>query len=120
ELPDHVEAAATAREVTRHQLADWGIGEETVFAAELVVSELVTNAVRHGAPPIRLRLLLDRGMTCELYDGGSAAPHLRQARPSDESGRGLFIVSEVADRWGVRFTDSGKVVWTEQELSDRP
>ncbi|MBD0420294.1 SpoIIE family protein phosphatase [Streptomyces sp. TRM S81-3] len=116
ELTGSDQAASIAREAAVQRLADWGIGQETAFATELVVSELVTNAVRHGAPPVRLRLILDRNLTCEVRDHGSAAPHLRHAGPSDESGRGLYIVSQLTDRWGVRFADGGKVIWAEQTL----
>ncbi|WP_103508400.1 SpoIIE family protein phosphatase [Streptomyces sp. SM13] len=107
----------TARVLVRDRLQGWGLDEDTVDATELIVSELVTNAVRYGTPPLRLRLLLDSTLTCEVHDGSTAAPHLRHARTVDEGGRGLFIVSRLASHWGARHGPDGKVLWTEQELS---
>ncbi|MFE7139197.1 SpoIIE family protein phosphatase [Streptomyces sp. NPDC057644] len=111
---------ATARVLVRDRLQGWGLDEDTVEATELIVSELVTNAVRYGTPPLRLRLLLDSTLTCEVHDGSTAAPHLRHARTVDEGGRGLFIVSRLASHWGARHGPDGKVLWTEQELPDGP
>lgn len=114
DLPDGPEASAEARTAARRVLAGWHADGDTVEAAELIVSELVTNAVRYGAPPVRLRLLhADGRLTCEVHDTGTAAPHLRHARTADEGGRGLFIVSQLADRWGARHTAAGKILWTE-------
>ncbi|MFJ5046679.1 SpoIIE family protein phosphatase [Streptomyces sp. NPDC088719] len=107
---------ATARVLVRDRLQGWGLDEDTVEATELIVSELVTNAVRYGTPPLRLRLLLDSTLTCEVHDGSTASPHLRHARTVDEGGRGLFIVSRLASHWGARHGPDGKVLWTEQEL----
>ncbi|MFZ4264092.1 SpoIIE family protein phosphatase [Streptomyces arboris] len=107
---------ATARLLVRDRLLGWGLDEDTVDATELIVSELVTNAVRYGTPPLRLRLLLDTSLTCEVHDGSTASPHLRHARTVDEGGRGLFIVSRLATHWGARHGPDGKVLWTEQDL----
>ncbi|MFD3748826.1 SpoIIE family protein phosphatase [Streptomyces cyaneofuscatus] len=107
---------ATARLLVRDRLQGWGLDEDTVDATELIVSELVTNAVRYGTPPLRLRLLLDTSLTCEVHDGSTASPHLRHARTVDEGGRGLFIVSRLAAHWGARHGPDGKVLWTEQDL----
>ncbi|MFJ6804656.1 SpoIIE family protein phosphatase [Streptomyces anulatus] len=109
---------ATARVLVRDRLQGWGLGEDTVEATELIVSELVTNAVRYGTPPLRLRLLLDSTLTCEVHDGSPASPHLRHARTVDEGGRGLFIVSRLASHWGARHGPDGKVLWTEQDLPE--
>ncbi|MDQ0986268.1 SpoIIE family protein phosphatase [Streptomyces sp. V2I9] len=118
DLDQDLTAPATARALVRDRLRDWGLDEDTVEATELIVSELVTNAVRYGTPPLRLRLLLDATLTCEVHDGSTAAPHLRHARTVDEDGRGLFIVSRLASHWGARRGRDGKVLWTEQELPD--
>lgn len=106
---------ATARELTLGQLAAWGL-EEKSFTTELIVSELVTNAVRYGGGPIRLRLIRDAVLICEVSDTNSTAPRMRRARVLDEGGRGLLLVAQIAHRWGSRPTDSGKVIWAEETL----
>ncbi|MGW7041875.1 SpoIIE family protein phosphatase [Streptomyces avermitilis] len=111
------ESVAVARRRTRGQLAAWGVDDETAFNTQLIVSELVTNAVRYGSPPFELRLIHDRTLTCEVRDAGSAAPHLRHAGTADEGGRGLFITAQLAQAWGTRYTPPGKTIWTEQALS---
>ncbi|MGX1544402.1 SpoIIE family protein phosphatase [Streptomyces adustus] len=112
-LPTRNEAAPLARSATRHQLATWNVEEEEAFTAELVVSELVGNAVRYGASPLQLRLVLDRHLTCEVCDGAQCAPHLKHARTVDEDGRGLFIIASLADNWGTRYGPDGKTVWAQ-------
>ncbi|MGW3630335.1 SpoIIE family protein phosphatase [Streptomyces sp. NPDC005122] len=117
-LPSDPEAAPLARRAARRQLEVWGVDEETAFTTELIVSELVGNAIRHGAPPLRLRLILDRMLTCEVSDGATSAPHVKHARTVDETGRGLFIVASLAAQWGSRHHRHGKTVWAEQPLQD--
>ncbi|MEU1601200.1 ATP-binding protein [Streptomyces sp. NPDC005708] len=90
--------------------------EETAYTTEMIVSELVTNAVRYGTPPLRLRLIKDRTLTCEVHDGNPLAPRLRHAKTIDEGGRGLFIIAQLAQNWGVRYSPDGKTVWAEQIL----
>ncbi|MET7458040.1 SpoIIE family protein phosphatase [Streptomyces sp. NPDC005574] len=109
-------AVAVARQRTGHQLAKWDVDDETAFNTRLIVSELVTNAVRYGSPPLELRLILDRTLTCEVRDAGSDVPLLRHAAGIDEGGRGLFITAQLARAWGVRYTAPGKTIWTEQAL----
>lgn len=115
-LTDDLTEAATARRHARRTLEEWNVDEDTAAATELIVSELVTNALRYGSPPLRLRLIKDRALTCEVHDGSATSPHLRHARTGDEGGRGLFIVAQLSERWGTRYTASGKTVWTEQNL----
>lgn len=106
---------AEARALAVRKLVDWGLdglAEDT----ELIVSELVTNAVRYGLPPLSLRLLRDRELICEVTDGSSTTPHMRLADPTDEGGRGLFLVMHLAGRWGTRFAARGKTIWANQEL----
>ncbi|TQJ46819.1 SpoIIE family protein phosphatase [Streptomyces sp. SLBN-115] len=112
--PDPARVAAT-RQAATEQLTAWGL-EEAAFVTELVVSELVTNAIRYGAPPIRLRLIRDRSLICEVSDGSSTSPHLRRAHAFDEGGRGLLLVAQLTQRWGSRQTDRGKTIWAEQSL----
>lgn len=106
-------AVADARALATRQLAVWGLGD-LAFTTELVVSELVTNAIRYGAGPIRLRLIHDTRLICEVSDTGQTAPRLRRARTFDEGGRGLFLVAQLTDRWGTRYTPDGKTIWAEQ------
>ncbi|MEU0674773.1 SpoIIE family protein phosphatase [Streptomyces sp. NPDC006172] len=113
--PDPAEVAAT-RQAATERLTAWGL-EETAFVTELVVSELVTNAIRYGEPPIQLRLIRDRTLICEVSDGSSTSPHLRRAHAFDEGGRGLLLVAQLTQRWGSRQTTRGKTIWCEQSLS---
>ncbi|KKD03021.1 SpoIIE family protein phosphatase [Streptomyces sp. WM6386] len=106
---------ADARQAATEQLTAWGL-DEAGFVTELVVSELVTNAIRYGAPPIQLRLIRDRTLICEVSDGSSTSPHLRRAHAYDEGGRGLLLVAQLTQRWGSRQTGAGKTIWAEQPL----
>ncbi|GAA1732570.1 SpoIIE family protein phosphatase [Streptomyces yatensis] len=115
DIPADAAAVAEARRNTTGQLLAWGL-EEAVFTTELIVSELVTNAIRYGRPPIRLRLIRDRSLICEVSDASNTAPHLRRARLFDEGGRGLMLVAQLATRWGTRQGADGKTIWVEQDL----
>lgn len=86
------------------------------FTTELVVSELVTNAIRYASAPIQLRLIQDGTLICEVSDASNTAPHLRRARTFDEGGRGLFLVAQLSRRWGTRHRTNGKTIWAEQAL----
>ncbi|AVZ76747.1 hypothetical protein SLUN_35700 [Streptomyces lunaelactis] len=118
-IPHHPEAVATARAHALRQLTDWNLAEDSL-TTEVIVSELVTNAIRYGTPPVHLRLIKDHTLTCEVSDTSPAAPHLRHARTVDEGGRGLFIVAQLAQHWGTRYTQHGKTIWTEQPLGGPP
>jgi len=104
-----------ARAAVIDQLTAWGL-DELAFTTELVASELITNALRHATGPVHLRLLRDRALICEVFDGSSTSPRLRRARTEDEGGRGLFLVAQLTERWGTRYTADGKIIWTEQPL----
>ncbi|MFE9454734.1 SpoIIE family protein phosphatase [Streptomyces sp. NPDC006739] len=108
---------ARARSLSRDQLAAWGVDEAASFVVELVVSELVTNAIRYGGAPVCLRLIQERGLIVEVSDGGHTSPHLRRAAMEDEGGRGLFLVAQLTRSWGTRYTSRGKTIWTEVPLS---
>ncbi|WP_405665901.1 SpoIIE family protein phosphatase [Streptomyces sp. NBC_01166] len=113
EFPADMERVADARAETAGQLTRWGL-DELVFTTELIVSELVTNAMRYAGGPVLLRLIKDRRLICEVSDTSQTQPHLRRARLTDEGGRGLFLVAQLTHRWGSRYTASGKTIWTEQ------
>ncbi|MGW0206159.1 SpoIIE family protein phosphatase [Streptomyces sp. NPDC003233] len=120
DLPADPAVVAEARKETTRQLGEWGL-DELAFTAELVVSELVTNAIRHAEGPVRLRLIRDRAaLICEVSDGSATAPHLRHPRTTDEGGRGLLLVSQFAERWGTRFVPGGKIIWAEQSTTGLP
>ena len=116
ELEAEPTVVSRARSDVSRQLAAWGL-EELEFTAELVVSELVTNAIRYGRPPLRLRLIHDRTLLCEVTDDSSTTPHLRRARTYDEGGRGLLLVAQLARHWGTRHARHGKTVWAELDES---
>ncbi|GGP13177.1 SpoIIE family protein phosphatase [Nonomuraea glycinis] len=115
--PDPAMVAQVRAEVDR-LLAAWGM-EELGFSTELVFSELVTNAIRYGKEPIKARLLLDNSLICEVSDAGETSPRPRRAADTDEGGRGLYLVAQLAERWGTRYTRRGKVIWAELSLTDR-
>ncbi|MER8118113.1 amino acid permease [Streptomyces sp. NPDC094031] len=112
-------AVAALRSSVGKQLDDWGL-DELAFTTEVIVSELVTNAIRYVGGPIQVRLIRDRTLTCEVSDTGHTTPNLRHAASDDEGGRGLFIVAQMTQRWGTRYTPTGKVIWTEQTLPPPP
>ncbi|MFF4170484.1 SpoIIE family protein phosphatase [Streptomyces sp. NPDC001744] len=109
-------AVSPVRNAAAAKLVEWGL-EEAAFTAELVLSELLTNAVRYGADPVRVRLLHDRALICEVSDGSSTSPHLRHATATDEGGRGLYLVARYAERWGTRYGRRGKTIWAELRVS---
>ncbi|WP_181802682.1 SpoIIE family protein phosphatase [Streptomyces shenzhenensis] len=115
DVPVSPAAVAEVRADAVRQVVAWGY-DELAMTTELIVSELVTNAIRYAEPPIRLRLLRDARLTCEVADASSTAPRLRHARSTDEGGRGLFLVAQLAHRWGARYTGEGKIIWAEQEI----
>ncbi|MBM9503327.1 ATP-binding SpoIIE family protein phosphatase [Actinacidiphila acididurans] len=119
ELPGDPSAVAEARTAAGRQVAAWGL-TEAAFTVELVVSELVTNAIRYAGGPVQLRLIREKALICEVSDGSSTSPHLRRARTFDEGGRGLFIVANLTERWGTRHNPVGKTIWAEVPLGPEP
>jgi hypothetical protein len=115
DLPDDPRAAGQARQYVRAQLAAWGLAD-LVLTTELLVSELVGNVIRHASGPLRLRLLRSRTLICEVYDGSLNTPRIRRADYTDEGGRGLQLVAALSRRWGARYLQDGKCLWTEQDL----
>ncbi|MFI6060494.1 SpoIIE family protein phosphatase [Streptomyces sp. NPDC051286] len=116
-LPREPRSVARARELARRQLLAWEL-DDLVDTTELLVSELVTNALRYGEGEIRLRLLRDRTLVCEVWDAGLVQPRRRRARDTDEGGRGLQLVGLLSAAWGSRRTPRGKTVWFELPLPD--
>jgi PAS domain S-box-containing protein len=119
DLPADPAVVADARARAARQLAVWGL-EDITYTTELLVSELVTNAIRHAHEPVQLRIILDGVLSCEVFDGSSSAPQLRRADRYDEDGRGLMLVAQLAERWGTRHTGSGKIIWAQQPLPRAP
>ncbi|MFF9023594.1 SpoIIE family protein phosphatase [Streptomyces eurythermus] len=114
-LPREPRSVGRAREYARDRLQSWDL-EPLIDTTELLVSELVTNALRYGEGEIRLRLLLDRTLVCEVWDSGLVQPRRRRARDTDEGGRGLQLVGLLSAAWGSRRTPRGKTVWFELPL----
>ncbi|MFJ4622090.1 SpoIIE family protein phosphatase [Streptomyces sp. NPDC088812] len=111
--------AARARAVVREQLHDWGLSD-LAYPAELMVCELVTNALRHShGRPVALRLVRGDTLLCEVDDDDHELPTLLSAGPGDEAGRGLRVVSTLAREWGTSRTADGKSVRFELTLPRR-
>ena len=104
-----------ARSVLAEPMKRWDL-EDLIPTTELLVSELVTNAVKYSRGEVTLRLVNEKALVCEVLDSSGALPRLRQANSEDESGRGLQVVRQLSQRWGARRTATGKVVWCEQPL----
>ncbi|MGW3956550.1 SpoIIE family protein phosphatase [Streptomyces sp. NPDC004752] len=119
QVPSDPAGVAEARRAAMHVLATWNLPDQQ-FVTELVISELVTNALRYGKPPVQLRLIRDTVLICEVSDTSSTAPHLQRARTFDEGGRGLLIVAQLTRRWGSRQTPTGKTIWAEIPIVPSP
>ena len=118
EFPADPAVVADARRATADQLSAWGL-DELAFTTELVISELVTNAIRYGGAPVGLRLIRGDVLVCEVTDPSNTQPRLRRARTTDEGGRGMFLVAQLSTRWGCRYGREGKTIWAEQPLTAR-
>ncbi|MFD8651851.1 MULTISPECIES: SpoIIE family protein phosphatase [Streptomyces] len=118
DLPNEPAAVRTARQAAARQLNEWGL-EHLVATVQLIVSELVTNAISYGGGPICLRLIQHQVLTCEVSDSNTSHPHPRQPHIIGENGRGLFLVAQLSRRWGSRSAPAGKVVWAEQDLPSK-
>jgi hypothetical protein len=111
--------AARARDLVRRQIEHWVADGSPGLArvadvAQLLVSELVTNAARYGRGPIGLRLLnAPAALICEVSDDLETAPRLRTVHHAEEGGRGLYLVDQLSTRWGSRTVAHGKIVWFE-------
>jgi anti-sigma regulatory factor (Ser/Thr protein kinase) len=111
--PAGLENVTLSRRFTEHWLSMWGC-EALVDDAQLLVSELVSNAVLHAGTEVTLVLDLDEErLRIEVSDGTSVLPIPRAALPEATTGRGLLIVDRISDRWGTGTRPGGKVVWAE-------
>ncbi|MFD1659224.1 SpoIIE family protein phosphatase [Streptomyces caeni] len=117
QLPADPGLVAHARALASAQLAHWGL-QQLDFTTEVIVSELITNAIRYAGGPIGLRMIKEHRLICEVSDPSQSQPYLRRARLSDEGGRGLFLIAQLAHRWGSRYHPGGKTIWTEQLVED--
>ncbi|NGO76704.1 ATP-binding protein [Streptomyces sp. YC504] len=121
-LPSRPESAGTARRLAQIVvLRHWGLSPQVAEAVVLLVSELVGNAVRHtGARVFGLRMLRRRGwIRIEVRDPSRGLPCLMPVHEMDTSGRGLFLVDKLSDRWGVDLLPRGKTTWFEMRIADR-
>lgn len=110
-LPTDAHAPRRARDFVR-EVAGATVGEDALDRVELLVSEVVTNAVRYGAPPITLALAHeDADLVVRVSDGNPAPPVQRHAKDWEESGRGIELVDLLSDEWGVEPSETGKAVW---------
>ena len=118
QFPPDVTAPAAARRFVASVLTGWGC-ESVVEVSELLVSELVTNSVRHARTGGLLTVHREDGLVrVEATDGGDGMPSVRRPTPDEPSGRGLAIVAKVADRWGIETNgDHGHTVWFELDVS---
>ena len=114
QLEPELSAVRQARSLIRDPLKRWGL-EDLIDSSELLVSELVTNAIKYSKGEVLLRLILEPDtLVCEVHDSSPALPRVLQVDKDAENGRGLHVVSQMSSRWGVRRTHTGKVVWCEQ------
>ena len=110
-LPTDAHAPQRARHFVRDAAGE-GVDEDALDRVELLVSEVVTNAVRYGAPPITLAVEHeDHDLVVRVSDGNPAPPVQREAQDWDESGRGIQLVEMLSDGWGVEPSPDGKSVW---------
>jgi serine phosphatase RsbU (regulator of sigma subunit)/anti-sigma regulatory factor (Ser/Thr protein kinase) len=114
-LDPEAQTAGRARRLVRQALRRWDLDDQ-LEAAELLVSEIVTNAVRYAERPVTLRLLRTDVLRCEVGDDAPLLPRMRHAAPEEEGGRGLYLVNRLAQRWGATRLGAGKVVWFELPL----
>ncbi len=120
QIPPYGSAVRHARDFTLSTMRSWGMPDELTTVAVLLTSELITNAIVHGRPPIELRL--QHGPTdvvIEAHDSAAPLPRRLRMTAEDEYGRGLQLVAQLADRWGTRPTPEGKAVWCRLEMPSR-
>lgn len=112
-------SVASSRAFVQATLAAWKLAP-LVDTAVLLTSELATNVVLHARTPFRLSILLEECLTIEVSDGSAGPPVVTDSAPTAERGRGLQVVSALADRWGTRQEERGKTVWFTLDLPADP
>ena len=120
DLPADPSAAGIARRFLRENLGPLGLPGELIADAELLVSELVTNAVVHAQSGSRVGV--DWSAThlrISVFDSSNDAPELRDCGTDSVTGRGLYLVDRIAERWGVDYEGAGKRVWFELDVRPR-
>ncbi|MEU9887139.1 ATP-binding protein [Sphaerisporangium sp. NPDC051011] len=118
-LPEPATVPQTRRRV-RHLLAAWGIGEQGDQAGiiELLVSEVVTNAMRHAWAAVMTVTMVDGVLRCEVQDTNPAFPRVCEAHDGDEGGRGMYLMEALSGSWGTYRVPTGKVVWFELPVTE--
>jgi anti-sigma regulatory factor (Ser/Thr protein kinase) len=117
DLPPERAAAARARRFVRSTCVGWAVADRAVEDIELLVSELVTNAVRHARSRANLKIeRRDDVVRVTVSDESGAVPQLRDYGPEAIAGRGVLIIDRVARDWGVDSLERGKRVWFEVEV----
>ena len=115
------DAVSEARRATERAVRGWSLPQQLADDVTLVVSEMVTNALRHGRPPVSLRMRRTQSaLVVEVWDGAAVLPRRLRPTPEDEGGRGVQLVALLADRWGARPTSTGKATWCLFRLDDAP
>ena len=106
-------APAAARTAIRPILLSWNCTDEDwLFDAGLIVTELVTNAIRHGGGGLELMLTMhERSVTVRVADGSAVLPEVQEPDADADGGRGLLIIEALSDAWGVEDHPGGKRVW---------
>jgi len=111
-VPNRPDSTPAARVFLSRLLDGWGVPDHVIEDASLLASELLSNAVRHGAGSVTLRVEVDHGVVqVRVHDDDPGVPAVRESDPASVDGRGLFIVQYVADQWGSDPDDPGKTVW---------
>jgi anti-sigma regulatory factor (Ser/Thr protein kinase) len=111
-VPNRPDSTPATRAFLSRLLDGWGLPDEVIADAGLLATELMSNAVRHGAGTVTLRVEVEDGVVqVQVHDEAEALPAVRETDPTSLGGRGLFIVQCVADQWGSDPDDPGKTVW---------